>query len=137
LTARRPPRGCGLGVQYGVGPHLAHPLVVDPELAQPCDEVIPVAWFQRREVRVFRERGDTLKVPMEMTPLSTTGVAVLDDRSFARFLVETARTLQAEHDPERILQIAAAHRCGGHSCDLRSGLGAHRFRRVFAGAGQD
>ena len=35
------------------------------------------------------------------------GTVALDDRSFARFLVDAARTLQAEHDPERILEIAA------------------------------
>ena len=64
-----------LGVQYGVGPHLAHPLVVDPALAEPTDEVVPVAWFQRREVRVFRERGDTLSAPIEMTPVTLAGPA--------------------------------------------------------------
>ena len=131
-----------LGVQYGVGPHLAHPLVIDAELAQPCDEVIPVAWFQRREVRVFRERGDTLTVPIEMTPLATTGIAILDDRSFARFLVETARTLQAEHDPERILQIAAGRLTQVMAADRLAIFEAdwerHRFRpRVLAGEGTE
>lgn len=96
-----------VGVQYGVGPHLAHPLVIEAGVAEATDEVVPVAWFQRREVRVFRERGDTLSAPIEMTPLPLAGAASLDDRSFARFLVDAARTLQAEHDPERILQIAA------------------------------
>ena len=31
-----------VGVQYGVGPHLAHPLVVEAGVAEPTDEVVPV-----------------------------------------------------------------------------------------------
>jgi diguanylate cyclase (GGDEF)-like protein len=131
-----------LGVQYGVGPHLAHPLVVDAELAEPMDEVIPVAWFQRREVRVFRERGDTLSAPIEMTPLPLPGAAALDDRSFARFLVDAARTLQAEHDPERILEIAAERLGQVMAFDRLAIFEAdwerHRFRpRVLAGPGTE
>jgi diguanylate cyclase (GGDEF)-like protein len=128
-----------LGVQYGVGPHLAHPLVVDAELAEPMDEVVPVAWFQRREVRVFRERGDTLSAPIGMTSLPRTG-GPLDDRSFARFLVDAARTLQAEHDPERILEIAAERVAEVVTADRLAIFEAdwerHRFRpRVLAGRG--
>jgi diguanylate cyclase (GGDEF)-like protein len=131
-----------LGVQYGVGPHLAHPLVVEPELAEPMDEVVPVAWFQRREVRVLRERGDTLRAPIEMTPLPVAGVAALDDRSFARFLVDAARTLQAEHDPKRILEIAAERLGRVMAFDRLAFFEAdwerHRFRpRVLAGAGTE
>jgi diguanylate cyclase (GGDEF)-like protein len=131
-----------LGVQYGVGPHLAHPLVVEPELAEPMDEVVPVAWFQRREVRVLRERGDTLSAPIEMTPLPVAGVAELDDRSFARFLVDAARTLQAEHDPKRILEIAAERLGHVMAFDRLAIFEAdwerHRFRpRVLAGRGTE
>jgi diguanylate cyclase (GGDEF)-like protein len=131
-----------LGVQYGVGPHLARPLVVDPGLAEPSDDVVPVAWFQRREVRVLQERGDTLRAPIEVTPLPASGVASLDDRSFARFLVEAARTLQAEHDPERILQVAAARLAQVMSVDRLALFEAdwerHRFRpRVLAGDGTE
>jgi diguanylate cyclase (GGDEF)-like protein len=131
-----------LGVQYGVGPHLAHPLVVDPELAEASDEVVPVAWFQRREVRVLQERGNTLRAPIELMPIPLGGVADLDDRSFARFLVEAARTLQAEHDPERILQIAAARLGQVMSIDrlalFETDWERHRFRaRVLAGEGTE
>jgi diguanylate cyclase (GGDEF)-like protein len=127
-----------LGVQYGVGPHLAHPLVVDADLAEARDEVVPVAWFQRREVRVLQERGNTLRAPIELMPIPLGGVTRLDDRSFARFLVEAARTLQAEHDPERILQIAAARLGQVMSIDRLALFEAdwerHRFRaRVLAG----
>jgi diguanylate cyclase (GGDEF)-like protein len=131
-----------LGVQYGVGPHLAYPLVVDAELAEPMDEVVPVAWFQRREVRVFRERGDTLSAPIDLTPLPAAGAAALDDRGFARFLVDAARTLQAEHDPERILEIAADRLGQVLAFDRLAIFEAdwerHRFRpRVLAGAGTE
>jgi diguanylate cyclase (GGDEF)-like protein len=131
-----------LGVQYGVGPHLAGPLVVDPELAEASDEVVPVAWFQRREVRVFQERGDTLRAPIELMPILESGAHSLDDRSFARFLVEAARTLQAEHDPERILQVAAARLSQVMSVDRLALFEAdwerHYFRpRVLAGDGTE
>lgn len=129
-----------LGVQYGVGPHLAHPLVVDAALAEATDEVVPVAWFQRREVRVFRERGDTLSAPIEMAPLTLAGPTVLDDRGFARFLVDAARTLQAEHDPDRILEIAADRIARLMAVDRLAIFEAdwerHKFRpRVLAGIG--
>ncbi len=131
-----------LGVQYGVGPHLARPLVVDPGLAEPGDELVTSASFQRREVRVFRERGDTLRAPIELATLSTPGMANLDDRTFARFLVETARTLQAEHDPDRILKVAATRLNEVTAADRLAIFEAdwehHRFRpRVLAGAGTE
>ena len=131
-----------VGVQYGVGPHLAHPLVVEAGVAEPTDEVVPVAWFQRREVRVLSERGDTLSAPIEMTPMPVAGSVALDDRSFARFLVDAARTLQAEHDPERILEIAA-ERIGQMMAFDRLAIfeadwERHRFRpRVLAGPGTE
>jgi diguanylate cyclase (GGDEF)-like protein len=129
-----------LGVQYGVGPHLARPLVIDPEVADAADEVVPVAWFQRREVRVLQERGDTLLTPIALDLVQATGVATLDDRSFARFLVEAARELQAEHDPGRILQVAAARLGRVMSADRLAIFEAdwerHRFRpRVLVGEG--
>jgi diguanylate cyclase (GGDEF)-like protein len=131
-----------VGVQYGVGPHLAHPLVVEAGMADPTDEVVPVAWFQRREVRVLSERGDTLSAPIEMTPLPAAGTVALDDRTFARFLVDAARTLQAEHDPERILEIAA-ERIGQMMTFERLAIfeadwERHRFRpRVLSGPGTE
>jgi len=131
-----------LGVQYGVGPHLARPLVVDPDLAEPGDELVTSASFQRREVRVFRERGDTLRAPIELAMLDGPGITNLDDRRFARFLVETARTLQAEHDPDRILRIAAARLNEVTAADRLAVFEAdwehHRFApRVLAGAGTE
>ena len=131
-----------LGVQYGVGPHLAKPLVVDPDLAEPGDELVTSASFQRREVRVFRERGDTLRAPIELATLDAPAMANLDDRTFARFLVETARTLQAEHDPDRILRIAATRLNEVTAADRLAIFEAdwehHRFRpRVLAGDGTE
>ena len=131
-----------LGVQYGVGPHLARPLVVDPSVAEPGDELVTSASFQRREVRIFRERGDTLRAPIELTTLAPPGATNLDDRTFARFLVETARTLQAEHDPDRILKIAATRLNEVAAADRLAIFEAdwehHRFRpRVLAGEGTE
>ena len=131
-----------LGVQYGVGPHLAKPLVVDPDLAEPGDELVTSASFQRREVRVFRERGDTLRAPIELATLDAPAMANLDDRTFARFLVETARTLQAEHDPDRILRVAATRLNEVTAADRLAIFEAdwehHRFRpRVLAGEGTE
>jgi diguanylate cyclase (GGDEF)-like protein len=131
-----------VGVQYGVGPHLARPLVVEAALAESTDDVVPVAWFQRREVRVFHERGDTLRAPIETITIPAVAGASLDDRSFARFLVEAARTLQAEHDPERILQVAADRLAQVLPIDRLALFEAdwerHRFRaRVLAGEGTE
>ncbi|HVC05186.1 MAG TPA: diguanylate cyclase [Candidatus Acidoferrales bacterium] len=131
-----------VGVQYGVGPHLARPLVFDPAHAESTDEVVPVAWFQRREVRVFHERGDTLRAPIELITMPESGGAGLDDRSFARFLVEAARALQAEHDPERILYAAADRLAQVIPADRLALFEAdwerHRFRaRVLAGKGTE
>ncbi len=131
-----------VGVQYGVGPHLARPLVVDASSAEATDDVVPVAWFQRREVRVFHERGNTLRAPIEMVPMPASGGVSLDDRSFARFLVEAARTLQAEHDPERILHAAADRLAQVLPLDRLALFEAdwerHRFRaRVLSGEGTE
>ena len=131
-----------VGVQYGVGPHLAKPLVVDSALAEATDDCVPVAWFQRREVRVFHERGNTLRAPIELIPMPVSGSVSLDDRSFARFLVEAARTLQAEHDPERILQAAADRLAHVIPVDRLALFEAdwerHRFRpRVLSGEGTE
>ena len=103
---------------------------------------MPVAWFQRREVRVFHERGDTLRAPIELIAMPVSGSVNLDDRSFARFLVEAARTLQAEHDPERILQAAADRLAHVIPVDRLALFEAdwerHRFRpRVLSGEGTE
>ena len=103
---------------------------------------MPVAWFQRREVRVFHERGDTLRAPIELIAMPESGGANLDDRSFARFLVEAARTLQAEHDPERILHAAADRLAQVIPVDRLALFEAdwerHRFRaRVLSGEGTE
>jgi diguanylate cyclase (GGDEF)-like protein len=131
-----------LGVRYGVGPHLACPIVVTHDLAERGDERVSAAWFQQREVRVIRERGSTLRTPVEPAPITAVGTAELDEASFARLLVETARVLQAEHDPERILQVAAAHLFQAVPADrlaiFEADWESQRLRpRVLAGAGTE
>lgn len=98
-----------LGVRYGVGPHLTRPVVVTRDLAEPGDEAVSTAWFQQQEVRIVGERGSALRTPLEpTTPITPVGTAQLDEGNFARLLVDTARTLHAEHDPGVILEVAAA-----------------------------
>jgi diguanylate cyclase (GGDEF)-like protein len=131
-----------LGVHYGVGPYLAPPLVVTSDLAEPGDESVSTTWFQRREVRVFRELGGTLQAPLEPTSMSALTTIGLDTRSFARFLVEAARTLQAEHDPEQILQVAATYLSQAVPADRLAIFEAdwerRRFQpRVLAGDGTE
>ncbi len=97
----------GLGVQYGVGPYLAGPVVLDAAVAQPGDEVVPGSWFRGRDVRVIEERGAALDATFVLTSLPVHDGMVVDARTFARMLGEAARALQAEHDPDRILRTAA------------------------------
>lgn len=97
----------GLGVQYGVGVHLAPPVVLDPELAAEGDEVVSESWFRSRDVRVIEERGAQLHAPLVLTPLPSHADANIDAGTFARLLGEAARTLQAEHDSDRIVRMAA------------------------------
>ena len=45
------------GVQYGIGRHLASPVVLNANVARPGDKIVSSSWFQGREVRVISERG--------------------------------------------------------------------------------
>ena len=131
-----------LGVRYGIGAHLASPVVVNHELAELGDELVSTSWLEHREVRVIRERGSTLRVQYQPTPITAIGTIELDEASFARLLVETARTLQAEHNPERILRIAATSMFETIPSDrlviFEADWENHRLRpRVLAGAGTE
>jgi diguanylate cyclase (GGDEF)-like protein len=94
-----------LGLQLGVGRYLHPPVVLDPWLAEPGDEVVNRSWFRERAVRVLG-RHETERDPVSYTPLLTANAAE-DDREFARALGEAARGLQAEHDPRSILETVA------------------------------
>ncbi|MHB1884883.1 MAG: diguanylate cyclase [Acidimicrobiales bacterium] len=94
-----------LGLQFGAGRFLQPPVVLEPGLAEPGDEIVNSSWFRQRTVRaVGRQDRDSIPVSFAALPRST-GPA--SDREFARFLGEAARTMQAEHDPRRILDIVA------------------------------
>ena len=97
----------GLGVQYGVGPHLAHPVVLRAELAEDGDDAVTDTWFRGRDIRVLEERGAALNAPLLLTSLPVDNDSTVDERTFSRLIGEAARGLQAEHDSDRILRIAA------------------------------
>ncbi len=94
-----------LGLQFGAGRFLQPPVVLEPRLAEPGDEIVNRSWFRQRTVRAIgRQERDS--VPVAFAPLPPrTGPA--GDREFARILGEAARTMQAEHDPRKILDTVA------------------------------
>jgi diguanylate cyclase (GGDEF)-like protein len=94
-----------LGLQIGIGRWLHPPVVLDTRLAEPGDQVVDAAWFRERAVRVLG-RHDKERAPVSFTPLPSSNAAA-NDREFARALAHAARTLQAEHDPLRILETVA------------------------------
>jgi diguanylate cyclase (GGDEF)-like protein len=97
----------GLGVRLGIGPHLGSPAVLLASAADPGDEVVTPAWFRRQGVRVLTAPGKALDAPALVAKLPSTGQFPLDAQGFAWSLGEAARLMQAEHDPERILQVTA------------------------------
>jgi diguanylate cyclase (GGDEF)-like protein len=132
----------GLGVQYGVGACVAPPVVLDQETAEEGDELVGEGWFRGRDVRVIEERGAALDTPFILTALPVHDGMVVDERTFARLLGEAARAMQAEHDSDRILRMAAelllqvmpADRFAIFEADWE----AHRLvPRVAAGSGME
>ncbi|MGO8876077.1 MAG: diguanylate cyclase [Acidimicrobiales bacterium] len=94
-----------LGLQVGIGNWLHPPVVLDPWIAEPGDEVVNRSWFRERAVRVLGRHGGE-RIPVSFAPLPT-GNAAADDREFARALAEAARSLQGEHDSGAILDTVA------------------------------
>jgi diguanylate cyclase (GGDEF)-like protein len=94
-----------LGLKFGVGSYLHPPVVLDPLLAEPGDEIVHRSWFRERAVRVLgRQENESFRISHSPLPATSAGT---DDREFARALAEAARMLQAEHDPFRILETVA------------------------------
>lgn len=94
------------GLRFGVGGHLQAPVVLDPALAEPGDELVTRAWFRARAVRVLGQGG---RAPVAVSYSDMARVDMdLDDRAFARVLGEAARHLQAEHDAAGVLRLVAA-----------------------------
>jgi len=94
------------GLRFGVGRYLQAPVVLDPALAEPGDELVTRAWFRARAVRVLGHKG-TESISVSYSDLTRTDTD-LDDRAFARVLGEAARHLQAEHDAMGVLGLVAA-----------------------------
>jgi diguanylate cyclase (GGDEF)-like protein len=102
-------RMIGLGVRFGIGPHLGSPAVLDASTAEPGDEIVSPAWFRQQGVRVLSATGRVLDAPALFAELPSGGDAPVDAQSFARSLGEAARKMQAEHDQTKILQVTAQH----------------------------
>jgi diguanylate cyclase (GGDEF)-like protein len=96
-----------LGIQFGTGPYLGAPVVLDAALAADGDEVVPPSWFRGRAVRVLAERPEAAgsATVLKSVPYADHTSAPVGDREFARTLAEAARLLQAEHDPARIIGV--------------------------------
>jgi diguanylate cyclase (GGDEF)-like protein len=95
-----------LGIQFGTGPYLGAPVVLDETSAVEGDEVVHPAWFRSRAVRVLAERPETAGVTTLLKSVAyVEQPGPVGDREFARTLAEAARLLQAEHDPARIIGV--------------------------------
>jgi len=99
----------GLGVRLGIGPHLGTPAVLNAAAAEPGDEIVSPAWFRQQGVRVLTAPGEALDAPALVARLPVAGDLPVDAQGFAWSLGEAARKMQAEHDPNRILQVTAEH----------------------------
>ena len=130
------------GVQYGIGRHLASPVVLRADVAWPGDKIVSSSWFQSREVRVISERGQALETPFLLAPPQIVSGSQVGETSFSRLLSEAARTLQTEHDTEGVLRAAAGFFLQSIPADrlaiLEADPAAHRMRpRILAGAGAE
>jgi len=99
----------GLGVRLGIGPHLGPPAVLETSWAEPGDKVVSPVWFRQQAVHVLTATGVALDTPALIAKLPTAPDRHLDAQGFAWSLGEAARKMQAEHDPNRILQVTAEH----------------------------
>lgn len=96
-----------LGVQFGTGPYLGGPVVLEEAHADEGDEVVSPTWFRSRAVRLLAERPETAGATtvLKNLPYVDNAGGPVGDRQFARTLAEAARLLQAEHDPARIIGV--------------------------------
>jgi hypothetical protein len=117
----------GAGVRHGLGAAVGAPLVLDAALAGRGDRVVNEAWLRRQEAFELHHSSTGLPPPQiaNVTSVPDSGG---DDARFAQTLGDAARTLQAEHDLERILATVAEfftpRRPLQRAGRLRGGLGA-------------
>jgi diguanylate cyclase (GGDEF)-like protein len=130
------------GVQYGIGRHLASPVVLHGGMARPGDKIISSSWFQGREVRVITERGQALETPFLLASSQIVPGSHVGEASFPRLLSEAARTLQTKHDTEGVLRAAAGFFLqaipSARLAILEADHPGHRMKpRILAGAGTE
>ena len=98
-----------LGVMYGQGYLLGRPVLTSPLDGHPPGAVVDETWFARQTVMSTRAP----MLPSEATPNRATTAADFETpkprnkRGLARALSDTARALQAERDPVRIVEVMA------------------------------
>jgi diguanylate cyclase (GGDEF)-like protein len=95
------------GVQRGSGEHLSPPLVLDPAIAAAGDRIVAQSWFRQHQPRKLEAHGRTQPAPIQILDLPEEHEAAIATDVFAHTLGEAARLLQAEHDPDRILNVVA------------------------------
>jgi diguanylate cyclase (GGDEF)-like protein len=97
-----------LGVQFGQGWLLGHPVLPHPLQGDTSIEVVDATWFAQRVVSPTRVASPTTEpsAPRELAPEGTLSIA-RPRRALARALSDAALALQSEHDPMRILGVMA------------------------------
>ncbi|MBV8196001.1 MAG: diguanylate cyclase [Candidatus Dormibacteraeota bacterium] len=94
------------GIQLGSGSWLLPTLAMDPRGALPNDCLVTPAWFQRHPARVLDEASRPASETRLMA-MHGNGPGATDADGFAASLAQLARSLQAEHDAARVLEIVA------------------------------
>jgi diguanylate cyclase (GGDEF)-like protein len=93
------------GLQHGSGAYMSPPLVLAGDAAVAGDLAVGPSWFRQHEPRKLAARD---RLPVALTRMVTipTGQNFNSNAdAFAQTLGEAAHVLQAEHDPERILEV--------------------------------
>ena len=93
------------GLQHGSGAYLSPPLVLADDLSIAGDTLIGPSWFRQHEPRALATRRRSGVDRTHVVSLPTRATKHASSDAFAQTLGEAARILQAEHDPDRILDV--------------------------------
>ena len=97
----------GLGVQWGQGWLLGRPVMVDPPAAGMDCTAVDAQWFAGQEAESFPAAlQDTRPIPVPIRRSRTVRQRQRGER-LSQVLIEAAQALQAELDPQRIVQVIA------------------------------
>ena len=93
------------GLQHGSGAYLSPPLVLADDLSIAGDTLIGPSWFRQHEPRALATRRRSGVDRTHVVSLPTRATKHASSDAFAQTLGEAARILQAEHGPDRILDV--------------------------------